>query len=58
MVGGAQQNRVTPSPFDFRLWILDLDLDSDKKAVVKLKIWSNLLKPKQISPLRWCSAES
>ena len=25
----AQQNRVTPSPFDFGLWTLDLDLDCD-----------------------------
>ena len=25
----AQQNRVTPSPFDFGLWTLDLDLDLD-----------------------------
>ena len=40
MVGGAQQNRVTPSPFNFGLWTwtwivtimtsdLDLDLDCD-----------------------------
>ena len=25
----AQQNRVTPSPFNFGLWTLDLDLDLD-----------------------------
>ena len=25
----AQQNRVTPSPFDLELWTLDLDLDCD-----------------------------
>ena len=24
----AQQNRVTPSPLDFRLWTLDLDCDN------------------------------
>ena len=32
MVGGgwvAQQNRVTPSLFDFRLWTWTLDLDLD-----------------------------
>ena len=33
MVGGgwvvAQQNIVTPSPFNFGLWTLDLDLDLD-----------------------------
>ena len=29
MVGGAQQNRATPSSFDFGLWTLDLDLDCD-----------------------------
>ena len=25
----AEQNRVTPSPLDFGLWALDLDLDCD-----------------------------
>ena len=33
VVGGAQQNRVTPSPFDFGLWTLDLDLDCDNKGI-------------------------
>ena len=28
MVGGAQQNRVTPGPY-FELWTLNLDLDLD-----------------------------
>ena len=28
----TQQNRVTPSPFDFGLWTLNLDLDCDKKS--------------------------
>ena len=30
-----QQNRVTPSPLDFGLWTLDLDLDCDNKVFVK-----------------------
>ena len=33
----AQQNRVTPSPFDFGLWSLDLelDLDCDNRILMK-----------------------
>ena len=31
--GGTQQNRVTPSPFNFRLWTLDLDCDNTSNEV-------------------------
>ena len=34
--GGAQQNRVTPSPFNFGLWTLDLDLDCDNYGSQRL----------------------
>ena len=38
MGGGAQQNRVTPSPFDFRLWTFGLDLDCDNSDSFKVSL--------------------
>jgi len=35
--GGAQQNRVTPSPLDFGLWTLDLDCDKIQNISVMLQ---------------------
>ena len=33
MVGGAQQKRVTPSPFDFGLWTWTLIVTINKKSM-------------------------
>ena len=34
----AQQNRVTPSPFEFGLWTLDLDCDNYSEDVNQVTI--------------------